>query len=441
MPTIRLGKVRHLLKDGKASVVKHKPFTIQLQYESKEFTQPIEVCMDAGYQHIGVSVKQESKELVSAQYDLLKLEKERHDDCRTYRRTRRNRLRYRAPRFNNRETPEGWLAPSIQNKADRHIDIINRIVSVCPVTSIVIEVGQFDTQVLQAVQEGLPIPEGIDYQHGDRYGIDTLREAVFQMDGYKCIVCGKSAIKDGAILHAHHMYFWRGQHGDRLSELATVCEKCHTPKNHKPGGKLYGLDKNLPRYNGAAFMNSVKWFVVNSLKDIYGDIVHFTYGAATKGARLELGLPKSHVNDAFSMGSMHPVNRADTEYFVKLRRNSRILETFKDAKYVDTRDGGTKSGSELGCNRTNRREKRNSDKNDRIYRGAKVRAGKRSIRRTRYSTRPGDIVVVNGCKRVVSCIRSLGKEVVFRDKSTANTKLVRHLYHQGAWERKSKIDV
>lgn len=30
MPTIRLGKVRHLLKDGKAKIIKHHPFTIQL---------------------------------------------------------------------------------------------------------------------------------------------------------------------------------------------------------------------------------------------------------------------------------------------------------------------------------------------------------------------------------------------------------------------------
>ena len=35
MPTIRLGKVRHLLKDGKAKIIKHHPFTIQLLYDSK----------------------------------------------------------------------------------------------------------------------------------------------------------------------------------------------------------------------------------------------------------------------------------------------------------------------------------------------------------------------------------------------------------------------
>ena len=113
MPTIRLGKVRHLLKDGKAEIVKHHPFTIQLLYESDTNTQPIEICEDVGYNYIGVSVKSESHEYVSAQYDTLQDEKKCHDDCRRMRRTRRNRLRHRQARFDNRKRSEGWLAPVV----------------------------------------------------------------------------------------------------------------------------------------------------------------------------------------------------------------------------------------------------------------------------------------------------------------------------------------
>lgn len=39
MPTDRHGKVKHLLRSGKARVVCMTPFTIQLLYKSKEFTQ------------------------------------------------------------------------------------------------------------------------------------------------------------------------------------------------------------------------------------------------------------------------------------------------------------------------------------------------------------------------------------------------------------------
>lgn len=62
MPTIRLGKVRHLLKDGKAKIIKHHPFTIQLLYDSETNIQPIEICEDVGYNYIGISVKSQSHE-------------------------------------------------------------------------------------------------------------------------------------------------------------------------------------------------------------------------------------------------------------------------------------------------------------------------------------------------------------------------------------------
>ena len=75
MPTIRLGKVRHLLKDGKAKIIKHHPFTIQLLYDSETNIQPIEICEDVGYNYIGISVKSQSHEYVSAQYDTLQDEK------------------------------------------------------------------------------------------------------------------------------------------------------------------------------------------------------------------------------------------------------------------------------------------------------------------------------------------------------------------------------
>ena len=57
MPTNRCGHIRHLLKDGKAKIVSRHPFTVQLLYESGEHTQPLEIGVDFGYIHVGVSVK------------------------------------------------------------------------------------------------------------------------------------------------------------------------------------------------------------------------------------------------------------------------------------------------------------------------------------------------------------------------------------------------
>ncbi len=55
MPTNRCGHVRKLLKSGKAIVVKRKPFTIKLTYDTPDCVQPISLGVDTGYTHVGGS--------------------------------------------------------------------------------------------------------------------------------------------------------------------------------------------------------------------------------------------------------------------------------------------------------------------------------------------------------------------------------------------------
>lgn len=119
MPTERFGKVRRILRSGKAKVIKRCPFTIQLLYQTTNNVQPVSLGVDAGSKHIGLSATTINKVLYEADVEL------RNDivsllATRTeLRRTRRNRkTRYRKPRFNNRTAgkKEGWLAPSIKHK-------------------------------------------------------------------------------------------------------------------------------------------------------------------------------------------------------------------------------------------------------------------------------------------------------------------------------------
>ena len=56
MPTRRSLHVRILLKEGKAKVVKQKPFTIQLLYRGTEYTQPLYGGTDPGRTNIGEAV-------------------------------------------------------------------------------------------------------------------------------------------------------------------------------------------------------------------------------------------------------------------------------------------------------------------------------------------------------------------------------------------------
>ncbi len=403
MPSFRPGRVRHLLKDGKAKIVKHQPFTIQLLYDSNNFVQPIELCEDVGYKYIGISAKSKSHEYVSAQYDTLADEKKNLDDRRKYRRTRRNRLRYREPRFDNRRREKGCLAPSLRHKKELNVNLIKTYVSVMPISRVIVEVGSFDTTLLSAIAQGKVKLEGVDYQQGPRYNIATLREAVFFRDDYKCVVCGRSVIKDTAILHVHHVYYWKGRHGYKLDELAAVCEKCHTPANHQKDGKLFGFgeDQKFKDLSGAAFMNTVRWQIVQALREIYPkDFVQFTYGAMTKAKRIKLKIPKTHNNDAYVMGDYHPSHRCAFTHYQKKHRNNRILEKFYDASYIDARTGNMAKGKELFNGRINRNHKKDSE-NLHQYRQQKISKGYRAFRRKTTKLKPGDIVCLDGEKLIV----------------------------------------
>ena len=360
-------RARRLLKSKRAVIYRYRPvFTIKLVDRTNGYTQPIEYKCDTGYQNIGISICSDTKEFVNEQRDLLKDEVKRHSDSRKYRRTRRNRLRYRKARWDNRRgmISRDGFAPSIRNKRDVHVRLYKEYYKVFPITKAVFEMGQFDTQVLKAVEAGLPVPAGTDYQQGEQYGYATLREAVFARDSYTCICCGKLAVRDGVKLRIHHIGYLSGDRSNRMANLGSVCENCHTSKNHKPGGKLYNLKPELKTFKGAAFMTTVRYSMVKQFKVATPDVdIRVTYGAATKLARKELNVKKTHSNDAYCMGEFHPKHRSDFKHYKKCRRNNRVLSRFYDAKYMDLRNSSIKKGSQLACGRTNRRIPRHTELN------------------------------------------------------------------------------
>lgn len=380
MPITRLGRVRHWLKDGEAKIVCRNPFIIQFLRKTKTNVQPIELCMDTGSKHVGISLKSSSKEFFNQQYDLLSDEKARHDNQRKLRRARRNRKRYRKPRFNNRKKEKGWLAPTLEHKKEAMVRIINNFCKVIPTNDIYVEVGNFDTQKLKAIANGEKLPEGKDYQHGPRYNLETLREAVFVRDKFIFQCCGKKITdKDKPKFHVHHALFWQGRHGNSVDELMTVCEKCHIPANHKKIGQLWGLKpKKFSDLSDAAFMNIVRWQICSEVETCVPQAnIHAVYGSDTKANRVFLNVEKTHANDAYAMGRCFPSERCGFEHYQKRRRNNRILEKFYDARYIDTRTGEVVDASEL----PNGRVKRGVwTENLRKFRGEKKSKGHRNIR-------------------------------------------------------------
>ena len=179
MPTTRYGRVRRLLRKGLAVVVDYRPFTIQLTYSTPNGAQEVSLGVDAGTKHVGFSATTKKKVLFEAELLLRSDIVAKLAARREFRRTRRNRkTRYRKPRFLNRTKKPGWLAPSVRQKVDTHIHWISKICKSLPIKKITVETAQFDTQLLKAQEQGLPLPQGTDYQKGEQFGFWNVREYV-----------------------------------------------------------------------------------------------------------------------------------------------------------------------------------------------------------------------------------------------------------------------
>ena len=54
-------KARKLLKQNKAKIIKYEPFTIQLLFDCENQTQEINLGVDVGSKHIGISATTKNK--------------------------------------------------------------------------------------------------------------------------------------------------------------------------------------------------------------------------------------------------------------------------------------------------------------------------------------------------------------------------------------------
>ena len=148
----------------------------------------------------------------------------------------------------------------------------------------------------------------------------------------------------------------------------------------------------LKRFKEPTFMNYIKRFVAYKLIHD-GYVVKATYGYKTKLKRQELCLDKTHHNDAFVIAGGLAQIRCKPTFVTQRRRNNRSLSKFYDAKYIDIRDGSTKSGKELSSGRVTRNLE--SDKNGpnlRRFRGPKVKKGQVRTRKCRYTFQAGTVV-------------------------------------------------
>ena len=332
MPTERFGKVRRLLKEKKAKVVRRCPFTIKLLYEPEtQVVQEVVLGQDTGSKYIGTACIANNKILYQSEVTLRNDIKKKMENRKGARRNRRNRkTRYRKPRFLNRANSKkkDRLPPSVRSKVQSHIDEIEFCKKILPISKIVLEVSQFDTALMK---NSALIDEKVrhwGYQKGFNYGYSSRREAVLNRDNYTCQCCGKKHTR----LEVHHIVFRSRGGTDDEKNLITVCKGCHDAI-HKGMLVLNKKPKKL-RLKHATHMSIIR----SQLLKIYPDAIE-TFGFVTKENRNNLNLQKEHYIDACVIASGGK-NFTQSSWLFKKRRiprqNRQLRKGVRGEKKIPT---------------------------------------------------------------------------------------------------------
>ena len=346
-------KAKKLLKNKKAKVASYQPFTIQLLYGSSGYKQPIKVGVDLGGKHTGIAITSNDKVLAKVEVEVRQDVRSLLESRRIYRGSRRNRkCRYRKPRFDNRKRQENWLPPSIRSRIDNTFHWIDKFLFPIPHPILTIEVGKFDVQKMMN-----PEIQGEEYQQGQTLGYHDVRYFVFARDHYTCQVCKKK----GEILNTHHIVYRSYGGSDRADNLITVCTDCHTHENHQRGNILWKWmeeGKKLPMYKEGTFMNIFRKRVFTKYPQ-----ANITYGSVTTPRRKELGLEKSHVNDAVAISGIESIQQMTKSIFCikQFRKKKRSLHEATARKRRKTK------------NTTSRRNVKNVKQLGEFYLNDKVR--------------------------------------------------------------------
>lgn len=294
MPTSRFGKVRRLLRDKKAKVVRSCPFTIRLLYEPEtKIVQDVVLGVDTGSKHVGVACVGNDKVLYQSQVKLQDNIKKKMDRRRAFRRNRRNRkTRYRKARFLNRRNSirKDKYCPTIVSKCYGHEREIEFCKKILPIKDTVLETGKFDTQLMEKpwLQE-----HKWAYQRGVNYGYANAREHALVRDKYTCQCCGKKNCR----VEAHHIVFRSKNGSNDLDNYVTLCEDCHKAVHlGKIDLKLQGKRKSNLRH--ATQMSTIRCMLLRK----YPNAIE-TFGFVTKANRENLDLQKDHYLDACVIAS------------------------------------------------------------------------------------------------------------------------------------------
>jgi len=285
-------KARKLLQAGKAKVVEHRPFTIQLRWSCEGHVQPVTLGIDKGSTTTGMACVGNGKVLLAAEVHHRRDIKAKMDARRAHRKSRRARQWYRPARFANRAASlrRGRIPPCIKTNAEEVIRLVKRLP--LPISQIIIEDVQVDIARLNN-----PDLTGSQYQDPTRLD-ENLRLACLMRDGYACQQCGKHHVR----LQAHHLVPRAHGGKDTLTNLLTLCEACHQ--------KVHQGQLTLQATGVSGHLDQIAQHTMQGKTYLYATLgahmpLFTVFGYQTATFRKKRDLPKTHINDALCIATYH----------------------------------------------------------------------------------------------------------------------------------------
>ena len=320
-------KAWFLIRKKRAILVSKYPMVIQLNKgisDDEICKDEIRCGIDDGGLHVGIALVQKcqtkNKTLFKGTIEQRNDVKRLMDVRRGYRRYHRYHKRYRKARFNNRSSSKrkGRIAPSILQKRQAILRVVNQLNKWINITNYWLEDVSIDIRVLSDGYKSYRW----QYQKSNRLD-ENIRKAVILRDGCKCMECGKSNCK----LEVHHIKPRRMNGSNTLSNLITLCEKCHQKTEGKEEQYMKHYfdmlnssdNKNL---NYASHVMIGKMWLREQLSTF--GLLHLTSGGDTANKRIDWNIEKSHSNDAICITNLQPDNCDVKEWIIKpMRRQSK----------------------------------------------------------------------------------------------------------------------
>lgn len=347
MPTTRCGKVRRLLKEGKAVAVNNNPFTIRLKYETPDIVQSLTVGIDTGRETIGEGVSDEEGKcyfLCITETHNKSIKKQMQDRAshrhsrRHYARQKKQRkalrennslkngedavlrskkscksisisypgmdesitskvIRGKEAQFNNRVRPEGWLIPSGRQLIQVTLNCLKQTMKILPISAVNIERVSFDFQKLENINI-----KNWEYSKGPLYGFADYKDYINAEQKGRCLLCGKPHIDA-----YHHIVPVHKGGSDSPKNIAGLCYSCHNGKegvhkNTRVAEQLVELKEGLRKKYKVSLLNSVMPTLIEELylfcKENNLDFAVID-GYSTYQIRTNLDLNKTHCIDGY----------------------------------------------------------------------------------------------------------------------------------------------